>query len=194
MGEDGWEYEADQRHAEMIIEMLKLREAKATATPGEDENRDDMEGNDVPLEGEKATFFRSLAASLSYLSADRPDLMYIVKDREMATPTVRGMEMLKRMGRCLVGRPRAVLMYPWQGREAEVRGYTDSDWAGCRRAGKSTSGGALMKGTHFLTGWARTQNCVTLSSAEAELVAMTKLTFIQIFSSPTPRVQLSTIC
>ena len=33
-----------------------------------------------------------------------------------------------------------------------------------------------MKGKHFLKGWARTQNCVTLSSAEAELVAMTKLT------------------
>ena len=31
-----------------------------------------------------------------------------------------------------------------------------------------------MNGTHFLKGWARTQQCVTMSSAEAELVALVK--------------------
>ena len=39
--------------------------------------------------------------------------------------------------------------------------------------GKSTSGGALI-GSHFLKGWARTQNHGTTSSAEAELVALVK--------------------
>ena len=42
--------------------------------------------------------------------------------------------------------------------------------------GKSTSGGALMIGSHFIKGWARTQNHVTLSSAEAELIALVKCT------------------
>ena len=32
-----------------------------------------------------------------------------------------------------------------------------------------------MRGARFLKSWSRTQQCVTLSSAEAELVAMTKL-------------------
>ena len=32
-----------------------------------------------------------------------------------------------------------------------------------------------MRGDHFIKSWSRTQQCVTLSSAEAELVAMTKL-------------------
>ena len=32
-----------------------------------------------------------------------------------------------------------------------------------------------MKSAHFIISWSRTQQCVTLSSAEAELVAMTKL-------------------
>ena len=58
--------------------------------------------------------------------------------------------------------------------EHEITGYSDSDWAGCRVTGKSTSGGALMIGGHFIKGWARTQNHVTLSSAEAELVALVK--------------------
>ncbi len=40
---------------------------------------------------------------------------------------------------------------------------------------KSLSGGVIVRGTHFLKGWSRTQQCITLSSAEAELVAMCKL-------------------
>ena len=40
--------------------------------------------------------------------------------------------------------------------------------------GKSTSGGALMVGSHFLKDWSRTPNHVTTSSAEAELVALVK--------------------
>ncbi len=31
-----------------------------------------------------------------------------------------------------------------------------------------------MCGEHFIKGWSRTQQCVTMSSAEAELVAMVK--------------------
>ena len=83
--------------------------------------------------------------------------------------------MLKRIGRYLVGRPRAVLTYEWQSRESPCMGFSDSDWAGCRKTAKSTSGGVIVVGTHFLKGWSRTQQCITLSSAEAELVAMCKL-------------------
>ena len=57
-----------------------------------------------------------------------------------------------------------------------MQGYSDSDWAGCRITGKSTSGGVVMIGTHFIKGWARTQNHVTMSSAEAELIALVKCT------------------
>ena len=63
------------------------------------------------------------------------------------------------------------MFYPWQGR---VTTYTDSDWAGCRVTGRSTSGGAIMIGEHYIKGWASTQAGITLSSAEAEVVAMTK--------------------
>ena len=84
--------------------------------------------------------------------------------------------MLKRLGRYLIGKTRTVLEYKWQGRETEVEAFSDSDWGGCRRSGKSTSAGALMIGEHFLKSWSRTQNSVTLSSAEAELVAMVKVT------------------
>merc|ERR1712078_958786 len=92
----------------------------------------------------------------------------------MAKPTQKYWNKLKRLGRYLIGHGRAVMRYDWQGHEHEVTGYSESGWAGCRVTGKSTSGGAIMIGGHFIKGWARTQNHVTLSSAEAELLALVK--------------------
>ena len=54
------------------------------------------------------------------------------------------------------------------------RAYSDSDWAGCKRTAKSTSGGVLMIGSHTIKTWSSTQKSITLSSGEAELVAAVK--------------------
>ena len=86
------------------------------------------------------------------------------------------MEEVEAVGRYLQGNARVAVRYPWQGEEQEVTGYSDSDWAGCRATGKSTSGGALMIEHHLTKAWSRTQNHVTLSSAEAELYATVKCT------------------
>ena len=66
------------------------------------------------------------------------------------------------------------MKYDWQGHEQEVTGDSDTDRVGCRVIGKSTGGRALMIGGHFLKGWSRTQDHVTLSSALAELIALAK--------------------
>ena len=79
---------------------------------------------------------------------------------------------IKRLGRYLQGQLRSSSIYAWQGGDEEVQGYSGSDWAGCRVTGKSTNGGVVMIGTHFIKGWARTQNHVTLGAAEAELIAL----------------------
>ena len=71
--------------------------------------------------------------------------------------------------------PRCVLKYRWQEASCSPAGYSDSDWAGGRATGKSTSGGIVMLGAHLVKSWSRTQDSVTLSSAEAELVALGKL-------------------
>ena len=51
---------------------------------------------------------------------------------------------------------------------------TDSDWAGCVKTRKSTSGGVVMRGVHTIKHWSTTQSTVALSSAEAELIALVK--------------------
>ena len=50
--------------------------------------------------------------------------------------------------------------------------YTDSDWAGCVKTAKSTSGGMVMMGNHLIKSYSRQQKTIALSSAEAELHAM----------------------
>jgi hypothetical protein len=107
---------------------------------------------------------------------DRPDIMYSVKEicRDMAAPSIGSWKKLKRLGRYLIAKPRAVMKLHWQECEKEIEGYSDSDWAGCRKTAKSTSGGVVMAGSHFLKGWSRTQHAVTMSSAEAELVGIVK--------------------
>ena len=130
------------------------------------------------MDEQQATKYRALAAGANYLAGGRTDIMYSVKKvcRHMASPTVGAWKKLKRLGRDLKGNARLAIEYPWQGEEKNIVGFSDSDWAGCRVTGKSTSGGALTIGSHLIKAWSRTQNNVTLSSAEAELYAMVKCT------------------
>jgi len=118
-----------------------------------------------------------VAARANYLAADRPDVEYAVKEicRKMCKPAEGDWQKLIRLGRYLKVAPRCVIEYPWQTEGMLPTGYSDSDWAGCRTTGKSTSGGLVMVGRHLIKSWSRTQDSVTLSSAEAELVALGKL-------------------
>ena len=93
----------------------------------------------------------------------------------MSAPTVGDRRRLKRLQRYLKGKPRLVSEFAWQSRHGEYQGYSDSDWAGCKRTARSTSGGVIMAGGHLLKSWSATQKSVTLSSGEAELVAAVKM-------------------
>ena len=81
---------------------------------------------------------------------------------------------LKRVLRYLRGMPRAHYLFRWQKWTPTVRCQVDSDWAGCLKTRRSTSGGVLYRGGHCLAQWSRTQQTVALSSAEAELNAALK--------------------
>ena len=82
--------------------------------------------------------------------------------------------MPKRIGRDLVGAPRLKREFVWQDQPETADADTDSGWAGCRSTCRRTSGGALKLGRHCLKTWCPAQAAVALSSAEAELCALTK--------------------
>ena len=92
----------------------------------------------------------------------------------MSAPMMSDEVKLKRLLRYLAGRPRGVYRFRFQHAPDEVTCFVDSDWAGCSKTRKSTSGGAIVRGSHCLAAWSRTQSCVALSSGEAELGALVR--------------------
>ena len=185
----GLTYEADPRHAEIIIRDLGLEACKPVTTPGA---REDVakasfvivgenglvenEGGGELLGAQDATRFRALTARGNYLALDRADIQFAVKElsRRMSAPRSGDMDLLKRLGRYLAGTSRAVYTYPWQTEPSRIDTFVDSDWAGCHGSRRSTSGGAMMWGRHVLKSWSSTQATIALSSAEAELYALVK--------------------
>jgi hypothetical protein len=168
----GWEYEADQRHADILVREMNLEEANSVKTPGEDAKPWWEDEDAEKLKGKEETKFRAMAARCNYLALDRADIQYPTKEicRGMANPSKGDVRKLRRLVRYLVERRRVVFVFEFQKYVSDLKGYSDSDWAGCRRTAKSTSGGVIMNGKHCIKTWASTQKNITLSSGEAELV------------------------
>ena len=138
------------------------------------EERTEQEIDD--LDDDQVTRYRALVARANYLAVDRGDIAFCVKElaRCMSSPSRQDWEKLRRLARYLRYRPRCVLWYAYQGTTNEVTCFTDSDWAGCKRTRRSTSGGCMLWESHPIKMWSRTQALVSLSSAEAELYAAIK--------------------
>jgi hypothetical protein len=140
---EGLEHEADQRHGEVVVRAMNLQDAKGVSSPGKDAKAWlEMEEASL-LDPKTASEYRALTARMNYLALDRPDIQYATKEvwRGMANPTVGDKRKLKRLARYLKDRPRMVSKSEFQEEVSEVEGYSDSDWAGCRRTAKPTSGG-----------------------------------------------------
>ena len=76
---------------------------------------DDDANDSQALTGGDITRFRALDARISCLSQDRPDLTFASMRAccAMAKPSMRDMERVKRIGRYLVGKPRAKCWFRW---------------------------------------------------------------------------------
>ena len=174
--DSGWRLEADPRHAELVVEQLGVGDCRSVATPGIDGSEEVDHDDDVDIVGDDATRFRGVAARCNYLAFDRPDMQFATKEicREMSKPTTGSLRRLQRLGRYLKGRPRLVWHFDMQEPPSTLDVYTDSDWAGCRKSRKSTSGGTVMLGTHCLKTWSKTQALVAKSSGEAELYGVVR--------------------
>ena len=134
----------------------------------------DRESSDPELPPTEATSYRGTTARLNYVASDRVDIQYATKEaaRSMSKPLQSAYGGVTRIGKYLVGRPRMIMHFKWQAMPALITTYTDSDWAGCEKTAKSTSGGIICIGGHMIKSYSRQQKTVALSSAEAELHAM----------------------
>ena len=116
--------------------------------------------------------YRSMIGSLLYLCASRPDIMLSVCmcARFQATPKESHHKAVKHILRYLAHTPTLGLWYP-KGSAFDLVGYSDSDYAGDRVDRKSTSGTCHFLGRSLVCWSSKKQNCVSLSTAEAEYIA-----------------------
>jgi hypothetical protein len=168
-------YEADPRHAELLAREVGAA-GPAVRTPGTKGDKPSAgEAEEETLDEAATRWFRSGAARANYLAMDRPELAFATKElcRRMSAPTVADAAMLRRVARYLADEPRLVYTFAWQ-QQGSLRVFVDTDFAGCVRTRRSTSGGCALLGDHLVKHWSTTQKVVTLSSGEAELAGIVK--------------------
>ena len=67
-------------------------------------------------------------------------------------------------------------MFRWQDEPGFLSAFSDSNWAGCQRTSKSTSGACFVNGMHLIKAYSKTQSNIALSSGEAEFYSMVHAT------------------
>jgi hypothetical protein len=168
----GYILHSDSKLVTSVIKDLGIEQAKPAATPGIKDEPEQAE----PLGPEAHRRYRTLVGRLLYMSLDRADIQYAVKElsRQLHAPTEHSMVKLKRLGRYLVGRPTSALRFEVESRPDVLEVWVDADWGGnSNQDRRSTSGGMVLLGGAPLLTWSRTQQSVALSSGESEYYAIT---------------------
>ena len=176
----GVSWEADARHRQIIMGHFGLDEVSKTLIKNgykeEIETEGETKNEELSLEDQRT--YRALAARINYIAQDNPCIQFSAKEicRSMAKPVLQDFQKVKKLARFMAGVKAVKFNYEWQSEDeaVELRVFVDSDWAGCVQTRRSTSGGVVMLGRHTLKTWSTTQPTIALSSAEAELYAMTE--------------------
>jgi hypothetical protein len=152
-----------------MLKKFDMVNAKPIKTPMPSNGHLDLDEEGAPVE---TKVYRSMIGSLLYLCASRPDIMLSVCmcARFQANPKECHLTAVKRILRYLLHTPNLGLWYP-KGSKFYLLGYSDSDYAGCKVDRKSTSGTCQFLGRSLVSWSSKKQNCVALSTTEAEYVA-----------------------
>ncbi|GJU90529.1 retrovirus-related pol polyprotein from transposon TNT 1-94 [Tanacetum coccineum] len=119
------------------------------------------------------TRFRGMVGSLMYLSASRPDIVFVVCmcARYQAKPTEKHLHAIKRIFRYLKGTIHMGLWYPKDSGFA-LRAFADADYAGCQDTRRSTSGSAQFLGDKIVSWSLKKQKSTAIPTTEAEYIAL----------------------
>ena len=162
----------DPKHAENIIKALGLKPGEKSPVPSRKPDLSDT----TPLEAGDAARYRSAVGSGIYLSADRRDIQYAVKElaRHMATPRRCDMNQAMMLGRYLQQRPSLVRVTTLDPEAhdgpLQLDVFCDSDWGGCVETRRSTDCHVVVLGGGVVTTSTQTQpGLPATSSPDAEL-------------------------
>ncbi|GJS39509.1 putative ribonuclease H-like domain-containing protein [Tanacetum coccineum] len=118
---------------------------------------------------------KSMIGSLMYLTASRPDIMFVVCAcaRFQVTPKVSHLHVVKRILRYLKGQPKLGLWYP-KDSPFDLEAFSDSDYAGASLDRKSTTRGCQFLGKRLISWQCKKQTVVANSTTEAYTICIVK--------------------
>ncbi|GKB48999.1 retrovirus-related pol polyprotein from transposon TNT 1-94 [Tanacetum coccineum] len=119
------------------------------------------------------TYFHGMVGSLMYLSASRPDIVFVVCMCALyqAKPTEKHLHIIKRIFRYLKG---TIHMGLWYQKDSgfALRAFADADFAGCQDTRRSTSGSTQFLRDKLLSDYGFTFNKIPLYCNNQSAIAL----------------------
>jgi len=116
--------------------------------------------------------YRSMIGSLLYLTTSRPDYIFAVRvcASYQVGPKMSHLTQVKRILKYINSTCDNGILYS-HSESSKLIGYCDAVWAGSVDDRKSTSRGCFSLGNNLISWFSKKQNCVFLSTVEAEYIA-----------------------
>jgi len=168
-------------HQEMFIDSLlsdyDMVDCNAVKTPLDRDNPLGLATDVYPAIANLTVSFQRLVGSLLFLQlCSRPDISFavLVLSQHTSAPEPRHFAAAKRVLRYLKGTKSYRLHYGGADCHLSFSGLSDADWAGDKMDRASISGFVWSLGGGPISWSAKKQNCIALSTTEAEYVALTR--------------------
>lgn len=165
-----------ETYIKKVLERFRMNKSKPVDTPvdkGQFLSLDQCPKTDLEKKQMSDVPYASAIGSLMYaMLCTRPDICYAVGlvSRYQSNPGPAHWQGVKRILRYLCGTSDLVLCF--QGGDLSLKGYSDADWGGDLDESKSTSGYAFVLGGGAISWCSKKQDCIALSTMEAEYVAV----------------------
>ena len=168
----------------LIDNLLDLSKVKARSTTNGVKMQTISKEDQVKSDKDMHSKFRTAIGKLLWMSQLRDDIKFPVKElsRSLTNPQASDFDNLIHLLKYVNQTRDFVYVMDPQIPTADSQGfipvevvnYSDSDWAGCQRSRRSTSGSLITLFSVNISSTTRTQASVSHSSAEADLYAMTQ--------------------
>lgn len=162
---------SQKTYAKKILERFNFSDCKPVSTPM-------LKGTEISTPGkdDKTTGFpyRQAVGALMYLMlGTRPDLAYSVGfiSRKLENPTQEDVVRVKRVFRYIAGTLDFGILYRRNMDVGVLEVYSDADFGGCIKTGRSTSGVIVKYAGGAISWLSQRQAVVATSTTEAEIIA-----------------------
>ncbi|GJX09817.1 putative ribonuclease H-like domain-containing protein [Tanacetum coccineum] len=159
---------SQDKYVAKILKKFDFATVKIASTP--------MEPNKALVKDEEADsvdvhLYRSMIGSLMYLTASRPNIMFVVCAcaRFQVSPKMSHLHAVKRIFRYLKGQPKLGLWYP-RDSPFDLEAFSDSDYVGASLDRKSMTGGCQFLGKRLISWQCKKHTIVANSTTKAEYV------------------------